>query len=269
MEPVILFRRIDADESEIEAARRHFRVIEQRAHIRKDDLVVGRYSVLPYYQELQRDVHALGAQMLTPYKYHSYVADLSQWYEDVRPYTPKTWFKMSDVPKDEGPFVIKGLTNSRKQQWRTKMFARDWEEAMHVWIELQDDPLLAQQGLCVRKYVPLMSYPVENISGAPVTEEYRFFFLDDHCLASGFYWSTHIDELNALGIYPNPHVVPEGFLNSVLSRLDELRPRLLVVDVARTEENEWLVVELNDGQMSGLSTCDPVVLYRRLKEALA
>lgn len=269
MEPVILFRPLDADRTEIEAARAHFRVIEQRAHVRRDDLVIGRYSVLPYYDELDKDVIAVGGQMLTSPGQHRYVADLSQWYEDVRPYTPKTWFRLQDVPKDDGPYVLKGLTNSRKQNWNTKMFAYDWDDVVRIWNELMDDPLISQQGVCVRKYVNLKEYPVKNVSGAPVTDEYRFFFLDNFCLTCGYYWSTHIDELNERGYFPNPHQVPEAFIDSVLNRLSAMRPRFLVIDFARTADDEWLVVELNDGQMSGLSTCEPGPLYQRLKEALA
>lgn len=37
-----------------------------------------------------------------------------------------------------------------------------------------------------------------------------------------------------------------------------------VMDVARTEDGKWLLIELNDGQMSGLSENNPEVLYSKL-----
>jgi len=41
-----------------------------------------------------------------------------------------------------------------------------------------------------------------------------------------------------------------------------------VVDVARTESGEWIVIELNDGQQSGLSDNDPDQLYSNMKKML-
>ena len=40
------------------------------------------------------------------------------------------------------------------------------------------------------------------------------------------------------------------------------------IDVAQTESGEWIVVELNDGQMSGLSENNPEVLYKNLTTVL-
>ena len=37
---------------------------------------------------------------------------------------------------------------------------------------------------------------------------------------------------------------------------------------ARTGAGDWIVVELNDGQQSGLSAVDPEDLYRALRAAL-
>jgi hypothetical protein len=37
------------------------------------------------------------------------------------------------------------------------------------------------------------------------------------------------------------------------------------MDIAKTQSGEWIVIELNDGQMSGLSENDPNVLYKNLK----
>jgi hypothetical protein len=38
--------------------------------------------------------------------------------------------------------------------------------------------------------------------------------------------------------------------------------------VAKTQSGEWIVIELNDGQMAGLSDNDPSVLYHNLKVRL-
>lgn len=38
-----------------------------------------------------------------------------------------------------------------------------------------------------------------------------------------------------------------------------------MIDVAQTESGDWIVIELNDGQMSGLSENNPEILYKNLK----
>jgi hypothetical protein len=41
-----------------------------------------------------------------------------------------------------------------------------------------------------------------------------------------------------------------------------------VADVAQDQNGKWWLVEINDGQMSGLSGNDPYVLYSRLFELI-
>lgn len=41
-----------------------------------------------------------------------------------------------------------------------------------------------------------------------------------------------------------------------------------VVDVGEKRDGGWIVIEVNDGQMSGLSMNDPHVLYQALLDAL-
>lgn len=41
-----------------------------------------------------------------------------------------------------------------------------------------------------------------------------------------------------------------------------------VVDIAETKFGEWIVIELNDGQMSGLSDIDAAWFYNALYEKL-
>jgi hypothetical protein len=42
-----------------------------------------------------------------------------------------------------------------------------------------------------------------------------------------------------------------------------------VVDVAQARDGRWIVIETNDGQMSGLSCVNPDELYDNMARALA
>jgi hypothetical protein len=268
--PAILFRKDLQTEEEMRVAGKYFPIYEFRNSIPKNSFVIGRYSVLPYYRELSSDLFYSDSQLINSYFEHSYIADLGSWYEDLKKYTPETIsfreFPMYWGPSAEGSFVLKGQTNGRKNQWRTKMFAQTAADVTRVGLELMDDGLVGDQTIYVRKYVPLKKY-LTSISGQPVVDEYRFFMYKDKILASAFYWSSHITDIIDMGITPDVGDVPVEFINK-LSNIIKEQATFYVMDVARTQSGEWILIELNDGQMSGLSEVDPDTLYKNLRRAL-
>lgn len=52
----ILFRQTLAEENEFETAKKHFEVIDSRSLVKPGDKIICRYSALPYYEELEKDV---------------------------------------------------------------------------------------------------------------------------------------------------------------------------------------------------------------------
>lgn len=261
--PVIYFRGSLAEQAELDAAREHFRVIEQRTHVKPGELVIPRYSALPWNKELCEDIVELGATPINTFRQHCYVADLRNWYYDLAEFTPRTWFALDQVPKDGGPFVCKGATNSRKHLWSTHMFAEDWYAARDVFLKLAEDTTIGVQPIYIRQYVPLQRLAT-GMNDLPVSEEYRFFCLDGQVVASGFYWSSHIDDLECV---PSSDAVPQEFIQKIIGLVSP-NIRFWVFDVARTEAGDWLVIELNDGQQSGLSEIDPRLFYRELRRII-
>lgn len=273
MHAIILYRDYDFSVNEITAARPHFDLTNSRMQIQKDDLVIGRYSVLPYYLEQQRDIMIAGANLINSYDQHMYVADLRRWYQDLREptvggavLTPKTWFDSRSMIEDQtyaGPYIVKGITNSRKDMWFTHMFAETKADAMEVAVRLQQDTLISQQPLVFRQYVPLKEYD-KSVLGAPIAYEWRFFFAYGELLCGAWYWSSYIDEDK-----PTPPVdrVPFSFLGEVIARIRD-KVNFVVVDVAETADGEFMVVELNDGQMSGPSENNLDQLYGNLRRVI-
>lgn len=262
MNPVILMRVGLSDEDELAAARKYFDVYEQRANIPSGSCVIGRYSVLPYYRELAFDLRENDSLLVNSYREHLYIADLRNWYMDLSPVTFKTWFSMEEMPKNGGPFVLKGATNSKKQQWKTHMYAENYAEANQVHKLLAADGLVGNQDIYIRKYEKLRSFGT-SIAGHPITEEYRFFYYGTTQLSGAFYWSEHsyLAEENGL----TPDNVPEDFLSDIAETVAQ-HASFYVVDVGRKENGEWVLIELNDGQMSGLSNNDPYLLYENLSK---
>lgn len=261
MNPVILYRKSVISAEELSAAEKHFRCTDLRPEIKSGDLVIPRYSFYPFYADQEKDLNYVGAKVINTYSQHLYASDLINYVFDLGDLTPKTWFRLQDIPEN-GPFILKGQTNSRKNKWNTHMFARDKKEAIQVHSRLMDDALIGDQNICIRQFIPLMNYGV-SIGGCPIAKEFRFFVGYGKILAGYYYWSNHIDQI---GFTPDPLEVPAVFLEKIISIVGE-KINFYVVDVAQTQTGEWIVIELNCGTSSGIpdeSNAD--VLYKNLYE---
>jgi hypothetical protein len=254
MQPVVLFRNIDCPE-EYQTCSKYFLTVENRVAIPQNSLVIGRYSVLPYYKELEKDLSLLNSKLINSYEQHRYVADIRIWYPDLKEFTPKTYSEWYGL--QEGRYIVKGVTNSRKHLWNTHMFAENLESLYKVVNSCLDDTFIADQGVVVREFVSLKTFDI-GINGLPVTEEYRTFWMGENFIGGGFYWSEHPD-------YEQP--LPDdglAFAQS-MAKIVSQNINFFVIDIARTAEGNWIVVELNDGSMSGLSCIDEDTFYKNLK----
>lgn len=262
MRPIILFRPPDMDATEEEAASTFFPTFRERTRIQKDDLVIGRYSVLPFFADLQADVDYVGATLINNYRQHRFAADMRNWCELLEGQTPQTWYQLEDIPADaHGPFVLKGQTNSRKFDWRTHMYASDIQAARDVYWRLCTDGLIGHdsQNIYIRQYEPLRTF-MEGLNGLPVTNEFRIFVAYGQILTGAYYWSNYVDDLPEV---PQFSQVPTDFVQSVIDKIGN-RINFYALDVAQKVDGSWMVVEINDGQMSGLSENNPTVLYANL-----
>jgi hypothetical protein len=255
MNPVILFRPDRNTEEEMSIACKYFDVYTNRAAIPDGSLIIPRYSALPYYNELDRDMTDLGSKLVNTTEQFNYIANF-EYYEDIKDFTFKTYFDSKDLP-DHTSFVIKGKTNSKKHEWNTKMFAINRIKAREIAFELQKDGLIGYQDIIYREYVPLMTYEY-LINDLPVTNEYRFFTHHGEILSHGYYWSCAEDI--------NKTISQEGIdLVKKVAKIIKYANNFTVIDVAQKATGEWIIVELNAGEMSGLSLNDPDELYKNLR----
>ena len=262
MEPVILFRNGFSEQKELEICKKYFKTVKYRSEIPENSLVIPRYSALPYYKELEQDVKNLGSKLINSYREHRFVADISNWYLELEEYTPKTWFSFDKVPRNM-PLVLKGETNSMKFSWDTHMYAKDKNHALSTYLRLQKDMLIGSQSIVVREYIPLRRVS-ESITSShpPFSKEYRFFILNGKIIAGGFYWSSLEESITDKYSIDE---VPQSFIKKVINSTKDRIP-FYVIDVAETKRGDWIVVELNDGQMSGLSCIDYDLFYSNLKK---
>jgi len=257
METCVLFRYEDHDTEEFEVCSKYFKTYRYRSEVPPNSLVIGRYSALPFYKELEAELKLNGSALINTWYDHNYIADIRNWYPDVAKFTPTTYSNWSNLPEDK-QWVVKGITNSRKHQWATHMFAPDKKSLREVISNLLGDTFIGSQGLVVREYVPLKKIG-EDMNGLPVTLEYRLFFFGSTLLASGFYWSEHEDLHEGKLLFEGERFAK--FIASIVAK----HTNFFVLDIALTEAGNWILIEINDGQMSGLSCVDPEELYSMLE----
>lgn len=256
----ILFRRSFDHEGEFEVARKYFNIVERRNQCPPGELIIGRYSVLPYHDELEKDLYDIGCKLINTTEQHNWVANFD-YYDVLREYTAETWtdhdFYLSSHP---GPFVVKGRTNSRKNNWASLMFAENRRRALEIASELMNDPLIGPQGVIYRKYEPLVKLQ-EGINGLPFTNEWRFFFYREHLLSHAFYWS----QSDIQGTMTDDGV--EFAMN--IAKIAKESVNFFVLDIAEKQSGGWMLVEVNSGPMSGLSCNNPDVLYSNFAKILS
>jgi hypothetical protein len=197
---------------------------------------------------------------------------LPGWHEAMRAVTPSSVWTTQAHPSGselatllEGfgdrPVIIKDFVKSRKHEWNEAFYipsAADTGHALQVtetFVQRQGEDLAG--GLVYREYIPLSTVGVHPRSGIPLSREYRAFIGNGKLLLSTDYW----DE----GSYGGDVPPFEEFLPLAA----DLSP-FLSMDVALAADGRWIVVEVGDGQVSGLAeNADAGEMYAALASAFA
>jgi hypothetical protein len=259
MEPVLLVRRETMGKYEFEFASRYFRVEESRVACR-DCLVVGRYSVEPMYDELDRDLRLLGSRLVNSPEQHRWITTFG-YYQALREFTPATWDETNiHECRHRGPFVVKGKTSSKKWQWKSHMFAKTRATALKLAERLKEDAEIARQGVIFREFVPLKTFGLGN-EEMPFTNEWRFYYWGTRQLSHAFYWSVS-------DYSPQASITAEArALADRVAAIAAQQVSFFSLDLAETEAGQWILIELNDGQTAVPGEHDLDMLYANLRKA--
>ena len=265
MDATILFRPGFNEENELNVCKQYFNVVTSRSKIPAGNVIIGRYSVLPYYNEFQEDCYNQMSVPINTFKEHKYIADFD-YYKDIEDLTFPTYFDSYNLP--EGKYVVKGVTNSRKQQWDTHMFATNKRRAIEIMCELKNDSLIGEQDIIFREYIPLQTFGT-GVNGIRFTNEWRCFYLGNKMVSFVYYWSNSFpkENISDFKYYVEMFLFDGGFeLADEAADIISKKTNFFVLDIARAENGNWYVVEVNDGQMSGLNNTNKHSFYKELKE---
>lgn len=190
---------------------------------------------------------------------------LPRSYPLIDEHSPRTvWSESTELPDLESfgarAVVLKDFVKSEKHAWLDACFIPDASDRSNVtrvvgnFLALRGAEL--NGGLVFREFVALEQVGVHPKSGMPLGRELRQFFFDGRPVLRFNYW----DEV----AYAFDDALP-SWVGEVASRIQS---RFFSMDLARTAVGEWLIVELGDGQVSGLpDAIDPAALFGRLLDA--
>ena len=201
---------------------------------------------------------------------------LPESYPFIAEHTPKSvWFpheracelpletvRAAIAPFGEGPLLVKDYVKSQKHDWNEACFipsASDLPAVERVtlrFLKLQGDDL--NEGLVYRAFLPLQIVGTHPKSGMPLAAEFRIFWLDGQPLLTHRYWG----DLSAFDAS-----LPLEELRPIAARIPS---RFFTMDIAFLEGGGWTIVELGDGQVSGLPAADLALeFYRGLAKGLS
>ncbi|WP_446042055.1 ATP-grasp domain-containing protein [Streptomyces sp. SID1121] len=214
------------------------------------------------YATLERALAERGCTVLTGAADFRRGHELPGWYEEFAALTPPSrWLPRAPgapPPPDElatlaaplgpGPGVVKDYVKSRKHEWDEACFVPELTDTARLsavverFFALQDDTLA--RGLVLRAYEPF-------VSGG----EARVWWVDGTPVLT----TAHPD---------TPDRLPAPETDAVGTAVRELGSRFVTTDLALREDGVWRVVEVGDGQVSGLPTgTDATPLFAALAEA--
>ncbi|WP_334074216.1 ATP-grasp domain-containing protein [Paenibacillus sp. A14] len=201
--------------------------------------------------------------------------DFPRSYEAIKAVTPYSiWVPQEELKEGLGPLfekmtvfrskpvLVKDYVKSRKHEWEDACFIPDASDREGVRRVVEN--FLSRQGselnggVVIREFVPLAQLGVHPKSGMPLAQEYRLFFLDHKMIACLDYWDEAAYERAS-----RVHVNLEPFGNVA----GGIASRFFTMDIAKTAGGEWLVIEVGDGQVSGLPIrADVEQFYRSIKD---
>lgn len=225
------------------------------------------------YEILYDHLAAMGVYLVNTPEQYKHCHCLPEWYNSLSDITPESvWTSdLSDKALQQAlqnfgdsPVIVKDYVKSRKHEWYDACYIRsasDTDNALriiHNFIERQGDSLTG--GIVLRKFEPLVEVGYHPESGMPISEEYRVFFFSGQLMCVSEYWREAGQKKSTLSKEET------AWIKSLPERIDSI---FFTADIARKADGSLCVMELGDGQVSGLQGLNEDFFYRRLYDIYA
>lgn len=174
---------------------------------------------------------------------------LPSWYDKVFPNTARSvWTEGGDIEKAiamlddfDSDVIVKDYVKSRKHEWYEACFVSNnscGEKVIKTFVERQGENLVG--GIVLREFLKLKKAGYHNQSGMPISEEYRVVVALGKVVSVTAYWEGQTeDRIDKIGEF-------------ALECTRKIRSNFYTVDVAVKTNGDLVVMEVGDGQVSGL-----------------
>jgi len=157
------------------------------------------------------------------------------------------------------PLFVKGTVKSNKEQrWRACV-----AENMPELSAITDSLFLREQrsrGRVILRTLARLRTIASDYQAFPLGREYRVFVYQNRVLAYGFYWDEYTDSIKLSSSEE------QAICMLAIEAARRIGTPLIAVDIGQLESGDWIVIEVGDGQFSGLSQVPILELWSQLKD---
>lgn len=210
------------------------------------------------YSALYNALRSRGIRLINTADQYRYAQHLPQALPLIKAHTPRTIYMETDgkylsfdaimqllIPFAGQPLILKDFVKSAKHYWHQACYISSASDATAVqntvesFLKIRGDDF--EGGLVFREFTDFKALADHPQSQMPLIKEFRLFFLDGVRFDTMRYWDVEGYEADDL---------PPDTLFSDLAK--QVKSRFFTMDVAQRPDGEWMIVELGDGQVSGL-----------------
>lgn len=225
------------------------------------------------YLELETAITDRGYQLVVSAYEYSHTFSLPNYFEHIEDLTPPAlWTEGDDIDEawelaksfgdGKGPWIVKDYLKSAKEAWLEATFIprdADFETFKSVCEELWNRRAPDfTGGYVVRPFVQLKEQGA-SWRGGPIFEEYRLIFWNGELIFADDYNGMENTE------QPASETVDFSKFEILGDRIDS---PFFVADVARKEDGELILIEINPGGCAGLPPGNhPIELFEAIAKA--
>lgn len=187
---------------------------------------------------------------------------LPGWYKDFEKITAESIWEtqvnidavLKMIKNLEGSYIVKDFVKSRKHEWYDACYIsniNDKEKTSRIvqnFIHRQGNSLVG--GIVLRKFINLKHMGFHEKSGMPLSEEYRVFVYAGRILILDSYWGNNANVKLSDGEYK--------WIEEICKKI---KSNFVTLDIARKDDGNLIILELGDGQVSGLQKIPENLFY--------
>ncbi len=224
---------------------------------------VARVGAISDYRSLFEYVKELtGLSLVNSNDEHLRASELEYWYPLIEKFTPfskvyDAFPSSEELEKDFNyPVFIKGNRQTSKHNPKLSI-ARNRIELKEIEKAYSEDTILHWQKVVVREFIELFPLGKSVENKVQLSYEFRSFWWYGKCVGIGHYWSE-------FATYEINETEREEVMPMLQEAASILSIPFLVIDFAKTQAGNWIIIECNDAQESGYVGVDRVELWREI-----